>query len=216
MVRRYLMQIIHSAQPKVKRPRALGIAFALWLSLTSAGVAGLWLYSSSPGNEGNPPDVWPAGSSLRREPGTSTLVMFLHPQCPCSRASIYELAVLLAHSAGNLHPEVVFLKAPGKEDSWTHGELWHDAAELPGTVVTSDLAGREAALFQVTTSGETVVYDAAGNLRFHGGMTGARGHIGDNTGCSAVESYANAGVTSTTRTRVFGCPLFHEPTSKTP
>jgi hypothetical protein len=59
--------------------------------------------------------------------------------------------------------------------------------------------GREAALCKATTSGETVVYDAAGKLRFHGGITGARGHIGDNAGCSAIEVYANAGFTATTR-----------------
>jgi hypothetical protein len=211
------MQIVHSAQPKGKRPpRALAIAFVLWLSLTSAGIAGLWLYSSAAGKEGNPPNGWPASSSLRREPGTSTLVMFLHPQCPCSRASIYELAVLLAHSAGHLQTKIVFLKPLGKEISWTQTDLWYNASELPGAAVVSDLGGREAALFRATTSGETVVYDAAGKLRFHGGITGARGHVGDNAGCSAIESYANTGITATARTPVFGCPLFNAPTSQMP
>ena len=84
-------------------------------------------------------------------------------------------------------------------------------SKLPATVAISDLGGREAALFKATTSGETVVYDTAGKLGFHGGITGARGHIGDNAGCFAIEAYANAGFTATTRTRVFGCPLFGEP-----
>jgi hypothetical protein len=163
------------------------------------GLAGLWLYSGTPGKEGTPPDAWPSSSSLRPTLGASTLVMFLHPQCPCSRASIYELAILLAHSSGHLRAEVVFLKPPGREDSWTHTDLWQDASKLPATVTISDLGGREAALFKATTSGETVVHDTAGKLRFHGGITGARGHIGDNAGCSAIEVYANAGFTATTR-----------------
>jgi hypothetical protein len=57
---------------------------------------------------------------------------------------------------------------------------------------------------------------AAGDLRFHGGITGARGHAEDNAGCSAVESYANTGAAPLAQTPVFGCPLFNEPTSQTP
>jgi hypothetical protein len=106
-------------------------------------------------------------------------------------------------------------KPPGKADSWIHTDLWHAASDLPGTVVISDLGGREADLFRAAISGETVVYDAAGDLRFHGGITGARGHAGDNAGCSAVESYANMGAAPLAQTPVFGCPLFN-PTSQTP
>ena len=211
------MQVVAFNISRKKRPGALAIIFILWLSLTFAGMVGLSLYSTAPGKEGNPPNRWPASSSLRPAPGASTLVMFVHPKCPCSRASISELAVLLAHSAGHLHAQVIFLKPPGKEDSWTHTDLWRAASKLPGTVVISDLGGREAALFRAAVSGETVVYDAAGNLRFHGGITGARGHAGDNAGCSAVESYANTGAAPLAQTPVFGCPLFNnEPTSQTP
>ena len=129
--------------------------------------------------------------------------MFVHPKCPCSRASISELAVLLAHAAGKLHAHVIFLEPQGKEDSWTHTDLWRAASELPGTVVISDLGGREADLFRAAISGETVVHDAAGDLRFHGGITGARGHAGDNAGCSAVESYASTGAAPLAQTPVF-------------
>ena len=101
----------------------------------------------------------------------------------------------------------------GKADSWIH--TWHAASDLPGTAVISDLGGREVDLFRAAISGETVVYDAAGDLRFHGGITGARGHAGDNAGCSAVESYANTGAAPLAQTSVFGCPIFN-PTSQTP
>jgi hypothetical protein len=119
-------------------------------------------------------------------------------------------------SSGHLRAQVIFLKPPGKEDSWVHTDLWRAASELPGTVVISDLYGREADLFHAVVSGETMVYDAAGNLRFHGGITGARGHAGDNVGCTAVESYAKTGAAHLAHTAVFGCPLFNEPSSQTP
>ena len=147
IVGRYFMHVIASAKPKKKRPRVLEIVFIFWLSLTCAGLVGLWLYSTAPGKDANPPDRWPKSSILRRAPGASTLVMFVHPKCPCSRASIGELAVLLAHSSGHLRAQVIFLKPPGKEDSWVRTDLWRAASELPGTVVISDLYGREADLF---------------------------------------------------------------------
>jgi hypothetical protein len=50
------MQINASGKPKEKRLRALAIMFILWLSLTFAGMAGLWFNSTAPGKEGNPPN----------------------------------------------------------------------------------------------------------------------------------------------------------------
>jgi hypothetical protein len=67
-------------------------------------------------------------------------------------------------SSGHLRAQVIFLKPPGKEDSRVHTDLWRAASELPGTVVISDLYGRVADLFHAVVSGETMVYDAAGNL----------------------------------------------------
>jgi hypothetical protein len=130
------MQVVASAKQKEKRTHALAIAFILWLSLACAGIASLWLYSAAPGKDGSPPDRWPLSSSLRRAPEASTLVMFVHPKCPCSRASISELAVLLAHSAGNLHAQVIFLKPQGKEDAWTHTDLWYAASAVSQTYFT--------------------------------------------------------------------------------
>jgi len=186
----------------------LAIGFGLWFSLACAGMAILWHYSTTPGKEGDPPKQWPSSSALQREPGTSTIVIFMHPKCPCSRASLEELSGLLAHSARRLLAYVVFLRPPGENNSWTHTDLWYSASKLPDVRVVNDIEGRETRLFHAAVSGATVVYDASGKLTFHGGITGARGHSGDNPGRSAVESYAQSGTATLTRTPVFGCPLF--------
>ena len=210
------MQVAVPAEPEKAGSLALPIVFILWLSLACAGMAALWLYSITAGKEGAPPDRWPASSRLQRTPGASTLVMFVHQRCPCSQASISELAVLLAHSGGHLHAQVVFLKPSGEKSSWIRSDLWRAASELPGTAISNDLDGRETELFHAAVSGEALVYDASGDLRFHGGVTGARGHIGDNPGCSAVESYANTGIIPLAKAPVFGCPLFSESASRMP
>jgi hypothetical protein len=71
-----------------------------------------------------------------------------------------------------------------------------------------DDGGAEASLFHAATSGQTALYDAAGNLLFSGGITRARGHAGDNAGLTAVVSLLTSGETEERGTPVFGCPLF--------
>jgi hypothetical protein len=198
------------AKPDLLRPRSLVLVFALWLTLMFAGLGALWVYSSTPGRQGTPPAQWPVSSCLKRVSGQSTLVMFVHPQCPCSQASMSELSIILAHSAGRLQADVVFLRPPGEPESWTHTVLWRTASALPETPPISDPEGREAQLFQAFVSGETLVYDSSGNLRFHGGITDSRGHEGDNPGCSSIQAYLNTGTVPLARTSVFGCPLFND------
>jgi hypothetical protein len=58
------------------------------------------------------------------------------------------------------------------------------------------------------TSGQTVLYDNEGALLFSGGITGARGHAGDNAGRTSLVELLNRGAAGRSRTSVFGCPLF--------
>ena len=186
--------------------------FSVWLVLTFSGMATLWIYSTTPGHQDYAPTRWPTFTTLQRASDRCTLVMFVHPKCPCSRASLDELAAILAHSGGHLRADVVFLSPTGEPASWVHTDLWETALRLPETSTISDPAGRQARLFHASVSGETLVYDSLGNLRFHGGITDGRGHAGDNPGCSAIQTYLNTGTAPTARTPVFGCPLFDDST----
>ena len=71
-----------------------------------------------------------------------------------------------------------------------------------------DADGREAKRFGVETSGQTLLYDANGRLIFSGGITGSRGHVGENAGELALISLINGGQAERNATSVFGCPLF--------
>lgn len=180
----------------------------LWAFLVGAG---LWVvsgYSNSAGVAANPPAQFPADSQIRRTPGQATLVMLVHPHCPCTRASIGELALLMAQSQGRVTAYVLFLKPPSFTDDWEKTDLWGSAAAIPGVNVMRDTDGVEAARFHAATSGQTMLYDANGRLLFHGGITSARGHSGDNAGRSAIVSLLNDGEAEQTETAVYGCQLF--------
>jgi hypothetical protein len=189
------------------RPVRLMVAI-LWLVAVSVGMGNLWGYENAPGASAQPPLSWPAESQIQRSPDRATLVVLVHPHCPCTRATIGELASLMAHSQGRLTADVLFLKPAGFSEDWEKTDLWQSAASIPGVNVLVDGGGAEAFRFHAATSGQTILYDAEGRLLFSGGITSARGHSGDNEGRSAIESLVTSGTADRAETSVFGCPLF--------
>lgn len=193
-----------------KRIRLLLLpATILWLATVSCGLWLLWGYENTPGVAAAPPGNWPLASRLQRATDRATLVMLAHPHCPCTRASIGELAQLMAHTQGRVTAYVLFLKPAGFADDWEQTDLWQSAARIPGVTCLVDDDGAEARRFHAATSGQTLLYNPAGHLQFSGGITGSRGHAGDNVGRSAIVSFINAGTAARTETFVFGCPLFN-------
>jgi hypothetical protein len=51
------------------------------------------------------------------------------------------------------------------------------------------------------------LYDGSGKLVFQGGITGSRGHVGDNNGAEAVLAFVNSKAVSVRVTPVFGCAI---------
>src|SRR5215218_5147202 len=169
----------------------------------------LWIYASTPGAAASPEPEWPRASALTRESGRPTLVMFAHPQCPCSRATLGELAVLLGHAPHRATVDIVFFRPAEAAPGWERTELWRSAEALPAVTVSVDPDGVEATRFDALVSGQTYLYDAAGRLLFSGGITAARGHSGDNAGRAALERLLTVGGPASARTHVFGCALRH-------
>jgi hypothetical protein len=186
-----------------------------WLTVIVASTFLMLGYANSPGTVGSPPVNWPASSSVPHATKHPTLVMFIHPRCPCSRASIGELAELMAHCQGQVNAHVFFLKPAGMPEDWAQTDTWREAAAIPGVTVHQDDSGWEAKLFNVETSGDLVLYDAKGQLTFHGGITAARGHFGDNSGESTVQALLLNQPAQINHTPVFGCSLFNCPTQTT-
>lgn len=179
-----------------------------WVLAVSVGLSILWAYENGPGDAANAPERWPSASSLPAPHERPALVLLVHPQCPCSHATVAELARLMAHVQNRVEAHVLFLLPRGMSEGWAKSDLWQNAAAIPGVDVRLDEGGVEARRFGSATSGETLLYDAAGHLRFNGGITGSRGHEGDNAGRSALESLLTGGTSGTPSTLVFGCALF--------
>ncbi|WP_426756546.1 RedB protein [Myxococcus sp. Y35] len=195
--------------PPVRKRAWLVLMGVIWAGGVTAGSLAMARYALTPGESREPPARWPVRSGLPRVEGRPTLVMLAHPRCPCTRASLGELSVVMAKARTRLDAFVLFLKPEGTEQDWEQGELWRAAAAIPGVTVLRDAGGVLAEGFGAVTSGQVLVYDAAGALRFSGGITPARGHAGDNAGRAAVEALLDEGPVLAERAghAVYGCAL---------
>jgi hypothetical protein len=160
-----------------------------------------------PATQGKAPSQWPAETGIVFAEGKSNLVLFAHPQCPCSRATMEELAVILTQSGGRMKAHVLFHEPPDAPPEWTRTDLWRTAAAMPGVEVRADRDGAIARRFGAEASGQVVLFSAAGEQLFAGGITGARGHQGDNAGRQAVLAVVEKGQSRKAETPVYGCPL---------
>jgi len=192
--------------------RLAWIGAAAWLLAVAGGFAMVWRYKSTPGAQGAvSPERWPAGSAVGRSPDRATLLLFAHPRCTCTRASLAELARILARFHDRLEARVLFWTPREAPADWNKGDLWISAARIPGVKVVRDAEGAEASRFAVATSGGVVLYDPRGHLLFKGGITAARGHEGDSFGQERIASLLTTGAADRADAPVFGCALEHEP-----
>ena len=198
--------------PEVPEPegrrRLILLLFVGWLIAVSVGIYAVWRYSSQPGEASRSLTHWPVESKLALSKEKLTLLMFLHPKCPCSRTSVNELAILLGRRRSDFETTVVFIHPSGVPDEWSKTGLRDKVAALPGVQIFEDREGREGKRFQAATSGETFLFNPAGELLFHGGITLARGHAGNNEGRRFLTACKEASPEGAPRhTSVFGCPL---------
>lgn len=182
----------------------LGVA---WGVATAFGARVLLNYETSPGDIGNVPVTWPGGAAIDLARDRPTLVMIAHPQCPCTVASMDELAELVAHIHGKVHAYVLFYTPRTVRADWESTHLREIASRIPEVTVLSDVDGVEARRFGAETSGHTFLFATDGRLLFNGGITASRGHSGGNTGESAIVSLVNNQAGAPNHTFVFGCSL---------
>lgn len=186
----------------------ISIFTILWLSAAVWGIVYLARYETTPGEKNvSYPTIFPIESRIERDTERPTLIFFAHPKCPCTRASLRELARLMTDVDRKLQVYVVFSKPKDESENWTATDLRVSAEAIPNVRVLIDEDERETKIFNAQTSGLTLLYDRNGNLRFDGGVTAARGHEGDNAGSRAIFEIVTKENDTTAESLVFGCPL---------
>lgn len=189
-------------------PVVWAVSAVAWIAATVAGLVWLMSYDNRAGLAAAAPVAWPAESHITRDPSGPTLVLLAHPRCDCTRASLNELAELMARAPVHPRAFVVFIKPGRVADEWERTALWTLASRIPGVSVLRDDSGAEASRFGAATSGQTLLYDKSGTLVFSGGVTAARGKEGSSVGTVNILALLGGHAATAETSPVFGCSLF--------
>ena len=191
----------------------LAIALAAWFTVALAGWYGVTAFGlERAAEDSKSPAHWPAASTIARMNERLTLVLFLHPQCPCSQATIAELELLSELVPPALQPDVCVVASFPRSggESWNFSPLLARAARLPHTRGLVDPGGLEAALFDARVSGAVMLFDATGRRLYNGGVTMARGHEGLSTGLRSVAALLVDRHAQVKSIPPFGCRIVRE------
>jgi len=176
-----------------QREHRLWYIAGVWLALVSGALFAMADFSFEQGEAGDAPSTWPQMSevNLQTDSDKPTLVLFAHPLCPCTRATLWELASVANRLYGLINIHVLFYRpedASSMPQLWAASELKDIARQLPDTKIHDDINGDMASYFGAYTSGQILLYDTDERLQFAGGITPSRGHVGANGGSAALIS----------------------------
>ena len=196
----------HAGQKDLPASRWWLVLVLGWLGMSVLGLGMLWDDAAAPGAVGTTPATWPEETALPLAPTRTTLVMFAHPACACTRASMSELARLLTQVGTQVDAHVVIFRPAAPPPGWDETALAARAREIGADVIWDD-AGEEAQRFGAETSGFVVAYAPDQHLLYAGGITVARGHEGASAGFQRLLHAINATPRVASTASVFGCGI---------
>ena len=186
------------------------------LGAWATAVMGGWCWLISYGAQTNAPvglpvNAWPESSQIRFCEGRWNLVLFAHPKCACTKATVREMHRLIVNlnREGDHRVEVkVLVSTPAYPSAeWTQTSLLQQIHDLPSATVQFDRGGHQSRKFAVNTSGTVMLFGPDRNLRFRGGITIARGHEGDSVGQGSIRALVSGRHSAITDAPAFGCTL---------
>lgn len=184
------------------------VAALAWTTALAIGFAAMARYEFTSGTPAVAPRTWPDDTSIHRRDDRPTLVMFAHPRCPCTEASLSELAELLTGpGSAAVDVYVIFCVPERADEAWTSGNNWTTASAIARVQTVRDPGGVESHRFGARTSGQVMLFDGAGVRVFEGGITESRGHRGESAGRSSIAAVLRGQESPTKHTPVYGCDL---------
>lgn len=187
--------------------RAFYIVTTLWLCAVLACFGAVERHASTSGVAAPLEVTWPLDTALEPAIGKPTALIFAHPKCPCTQASIQEFQRIEARHPGAFETVVVFTLPESNDEEWGATRLIEQARNLRSARIVMDTGGREASRFKAIVSGQVFLFAKEGHLLYSGGVTPARGHEGDNAGQAAFEHALTHPGGPAVSFPVFGCGL---------
>lgn len=196
--------------PPTGPPMKAWLSLCVWLIVVGAGWVALGAYANTAGAQRAVPNRWPKNSKLKWNPNALNVVIFVHPKCSCSQATINLYREVESSTRLHVQTQVAFYCPSDESESWAEDRLWRSVGVLPNVIRLIDRGGQEVKNFGVTTSGHVVVYSPNGELLFSGGITSRRAHEGESLGSQTLKRLFHEKSHGQLSLPVFGCRIFPE------
>lgn len=184
----------------------LSLGVIVWVAGAVSGFVALQRYAAAEGAAEEPSLDAATFVAEHRRPGRALIVMAVHPRCPCTNASLGELTDLMARAGDKLDAILLEYEPVDRPADWPRSSSARKFAGRP-SVVIADRGGRMAAAIGAHTSGHVIFADTSGSIRFHGGITVARGHRGLSPAQSAILDVVKGAEPVLATAPVYGCSL---------
>ena len=99
-----------------------------WVAVLFVTFATMRRYEFTPGADPAAPKSWPMQSQVTRPLGHSSLLVFAHPLCRCTDATLEELAKVARSAGPDIDITVLFFSPDGAGTEWRKSKSVQDAA----------------------------------------------------------------------------------------
>ncbi|CAD73292.1 MAG TPA: RedB [Rhodopirellula baltica] len=186
------------------------IALSMLLLPGLVGMTQLVSYSSQPGDVGQSvPMLLPHSlSSVQsfEDANQTTVLVFYHPHCPCTRATIRCMERMIASFTSQPTIIAYAFVPSGETDHWIESETTDKLRSFGNVSIVADHNAKACRQFDVATSGHVLVYNDS-KLSFSGGITPSRGHEGNCDSGVAFLHSVNGESEDRREWPVFGCAI---------
>ena len=124
----------------------IAASLIIWTTILVSGQFYLSEYETRPGATAVSPVFISAGEMHKRAKNLLTLLIFAHPQCPCTHATLRELERLVAHCQGLIGIRVLFLQPANEPREWVETGLWQQASKI-GDVSVETIGDKDLECF---------------------------------------------------------------------
>ncbi len=191
---------------KPKHSRVSSYWLGAWSVLIVCGLLWMTAYSMSPGETFTPLLERPDDTEISFSENQPTLLVFLHPRCPCTRPTIAALERLMVRKH-DIVLQPVFYLPDTQTVAWAQDEYWDRLIDLGAHEPVIDINGHLAGQFHATTSGHALLFSTDGRVQFWGGITSGRVHEGDSLGLTMLTRVLDGIPVSEPSFPVYGCSI---------
>ena len=188
----------------------IGALVAIWALSFIGGYWTLVHYHQTPSESVATAQHWTA-EDLKLCPTAPTILIAIHPQCACTRASLRELQRILARYRCPTEVQALIYTPhdlnPAEMKSWEQSATMSELANIAKINCHRDPEGKTATELGMHTSGDIRIYHPNGRLLFHGGVTSARAHEGESLATAKVLAALRGELERPESHPVYGCSL---------